>query len=136
MNHSSTTSNGLGNGHDLRGHGLVNGGQPPFNLASAAYFGHYAIGTAPPGTIPGFAATSTPVGHGLNLTSPNSASSASSASTSGSSLNSSTSPEDGKGEKMSRSSQYKKVRHLFCFEKGFQFRVTLCSRNIGNVKLM
>ena len=125
MNHSSTNS--LGNGHDLRGHSLMTGGQPPLSLASAAYFGHYAIGTAPPGTVPGFATTSTPVGHGLNLTSPNSTSSlTSSASTSGSSLNSSTSPEDSKGEKMSRSSQYKKVRHSCCFEIRDGFGPNFC----------
>ena len=80
--------------------------QPQFSMASAAFFGHFPATMGQPTS--GFV-TSTPVSNnnpGLNLCT----SSSSSASSSG--LNSSSSPEDGKGEKMSRSSQYKKVIFL------------------------
>ena len=86
--------------------------QPQFSMASAAFFGHFPATMGQPTS--GFV-TSTPVSNnnpGLNLCT----SSSSSASSSG--LNSSSSPEDGKGEKMSRSSQYKKVISLYhniCF---------------------
>ena len=84
--------------------------QPQFNMASA-FFGHYGPATANNMIHHhqrGFV-TSTPVqsSNGLNLSSSSGSASASSSSSSG--LNSSSSPEDGKVEKLSRSHQYKKV---------------------------
>ena len=100
MNHTQSAA-GLG--------GQPQQQQPQFNMASA-FFGHFPT-TANTNMVHhhhvGFD-TSTPI-RNINQRTNLSSSSGSASASSSSGLNSSSSPDDGKVEKLSRSHQYKKV---------------------------
>lgn len=107
--------------------------QPQFNMASA-FFGHYGPATANNMIHHhqrGFV-TSTPVqsSNGLNLSSSSGSASASSSSSSG--LNSSSSPEDGKVEKLSRSHQYKKIMKPL-LERKRRARINKCLDELKDI---